>query len=205
MEYLEPAPQWSPRSGGRGRRVVRLDHPFDHPDDPTGPVWSRLDRRGIQREQARSVWSRPDRRRAPGYGSGGSGVRIPRGAHHRNVSSLGLLVLLVTPVAMSVRRLATAGGKHRQVISGLLYQRRCQLGEDMFPRSDRGWPRFSSSEQTVTWLLGRGGCHRSRSVRRRAGVPGRRRRRSGGGSRRRRCAGRRWAQRQGCSGGRPTP
>jgi len=39
-----------------------LDHPFDHPDDPTGPVWIRLDRRGLQREQARSVWSRPDRR-----------------------------------------------------------------------------------------------------------------------------------------------
>src|SRR5829696_6300400 len=52
-------------------RVSRLDHPVDHPDDPTGPVWSRLDRRGLQREQARSVWSRPDRRRAPGYGSGG--------------------------------------------------------------------------------------------------------------------------------------
>jgi hypothetical protein len=33
---------------------MRLDHPFDHPDDPTGPVWIRLDRRGIQREQARS-------------------------------------------------------------------------------------------------------------------------------------------------------
>ena len=32
--------------------------------DPSGSVWSRLDRRGIQREQARSVWSRPGRRRA---------------------------------------------------------------------------------------------------------------------------------------------
>jgi hypothetical protein len=70
MEYLVPAPQWSPRSGGRGCRVARLDHPFDHPDDPTGSFWSRLDRRGTQREQARSVWSRPDRRRAPVYGSG---------------------------------------------------------------------------------------------------------------------------------------
>jgi hypothetical protein len=38
---------------------------------PTGPVWIRLDRRGIQPEQARSVWSRPPRRRAPGYGTGG--------------------------------------------------------------------------------------------------------------------------------------
>jgi hypothetical protein len=51
---------------------ARPDHPLDHPDDPTGPVWNRPDRRGIQREQARSVWSRPDRRRAPGYGSGGA-------------------------------------------------------------------------------------------------------------------------------------
>ena len=32
-----------------------LDHPFDHPDDPSVSVWSRLDRRGVQREQARSV------------------------------------------------------------------------------------------------------------------------------------------------------
>jgi FAD linked oxidases, C-terminal domain len=31
-----------------------LDHPFDHPDDPSVSVGSRLDRRGIQREQARS-------------------------------------------------------------------------------------------------------------------------------------------------------
>src|SRR5829696_3750594 len=54
MEYLVPAPQWSPRSGGRGRRVAWLDHPFDHPDDPTGSVWIRLNRRPIQREQARS-------------------------------------------------------------------------------------------------------------------------------------------------------
>jgi hypothetical protein len=41
-----------------GGQVVELpallDHPVDHPDDPTGPVWSRLDRRGSQREQARS-------------------------------------------------------------------------------------------------------------------------------------------------------
>jgi IS5 family transposase len=29
------------------------------------------DRRAIRREQARSVWGRPDRRGAPGYGSGG--------------------------------------------------------------------------------------------------------------------------------------
>jgi hypothetical protein len=55
-----------------------LDHPFDHPDDPTGPVWIRLDRRGPQREQARSVWSRPDRRRAPGYGSGAQPGRAGR-------------------------------------------------------------------------------------------------------------------------------
>jgi hypothetical protein len=44
---------------------MRLDHPFDHPDDPSPSVWSRLDRPAIQRKQARSVWSRPDRRRDP--------------------------------------------------------------------------------------------------------------------------------------------
>jgi hypothetical protein len=43
---------------------MRFDHPDDHPDDPTVSVWSRLDRRGTQPEQARSFWSRPDRRRA---------------------------------------------------------------------------------------------------------------------------------------------
>jgi hypothetical protein len=55
---------------GRARRRG-LDHPFDHPDDPTGPVWIRRDRRGTKPEQPRSDWSRPDRRGAPGYGSGG--------------------------------------------------------------------------------------------------------------------------------------
>jgi hypothetical protein len=37
------------------------------------PVGIRPDRQGLRREQARSVWSRPDRRRAPAYGSGGWG------------------------------------------------------------------------------------------------------------------------------------
>jgi hypothetical protein len=74
---------------GRGRRIARLDHPFDHPDDPTGPVWIRLDRRGPQPEQARSVWSRPDRRRAPGCGSGGWGFES-LAARNRNCSSAAL-------------------------------------------------------------------------------------------------------------------
>jgi hypothetical protein len=39
---------------GREEMPLLLDHPVDHPDDPTGPVWICLDRRGIQREQARS-------------------------------------------------------------------------------------------------------------------------------------------------------
>jgi hypothetical protein len=42
-------------------------------DALTRPVWIRRGRRPVQPEQARSVWSRPDRRRAPGYGSGGWG------------------------------------------------------------------------------------------------------------------------------------
>ena len=61
----------SPRPFGEDGNLTTLqaldhpfDHPFDHPDDPTGPVSIRPDRRGIQREQARSFWSRPDRRRA---------------------------------------------------------------------------------------------------------------------------------------------
>jgi hypothetical protein len=66
-----------PRTHDSARRTPDLlDHPFDHPDDPTGPIWIRLDRRGPQREQARSVWSRPDRRRAPGYGSGGLAMAV---------------------------------------------------------------------------------------------------------------------------------
>ena len=44
---------------------MALDHPDGHPDDPSGSFKSRLERQRIQREQARSVWSRPDRRRAP--------------------------------------------------------------------------------------------------------------------------------------------
>jgi hypothetical protein len=60
-----PAP--SPAPGPTcGPARIRLDHPDDHPDDPSGSIGSRLDRRGTQREQARSVWSRPVRRRGSG-------------------------------------------------------------------------------------------------------------------------------------------
>jgi hypothetical protein len=62
-----------PSDVGSSKLPALLDHPVDHPDDLTGFFWIRLDRRGVQREQARSVWSRPERRRAPGYGSGGWG------------------------------------------------------------------------------------------------------------------------------------
>jgi hypothetical protein len=31
-----------------------LDHPVDHPDDPTGPVWTVWTDEAPQREQARS-------------------------------------------------------------------------------------------------------------------------------------------------------
>src|SRR4029450_7456887 len=48
-----------------------LDHPVDHPDDPTG-----------------SVWSRPDRRRAPGYGSGGWGFESLAARHMRRSEAL---------------------------------------------------------------------------------------------------------------------
>jgi hypothetical protein len=53
----------SPKAHSTQNRM-RLDHPDDHPDDPSGSVGSRLDRRGTQREQARSVCCRPVRREA---------------------------------------------------------------------------------------------------------------------------------------------
>jgi hypothetical protein len=40
---------WS--RGVPGLGAPGLDHPDGHPDDPTGPFWIRLDRRGSQREQ----------------------------------------------------------------------------------------------------------------------------------------------------------
>src|SRR5215218_3714099 len=52
-----------PRTHDLARRTPGL---LDHPDDPTGPYAIRLDRRGPQREPARSVWSCPGRRRASG-------------------------------------------------------------------------------------------------------------------------------------------
>src|SRR6266508_3010069 len=97
MEHQVPTPQRSPRSGGRGRRIARLDHPVDHPDDPTGPFSIRRDRRGTRPEQAISVWSRPDRRRAPGYGSGG--VSTPRGRGRDGPAAEGCYPYLLYGVA----------------------------------------------------------------------------------------------------------
>jgi hypothetical protein len=62
---------------------MALDHPFDHPDDPSLSVWSRLDRRAIQREQARSSWSiqidaeHPSRNRKVNGSSWASGTAVP--------------------------------------------------------------------------------------------------------------------------------
>jgi GrpB-like predicted nucleotidyltransferase (UPF0157 family) len=39
-----------------------LGHPDGHPEDPTGPVRTQLDRRRIPRDQPRSNWSQPGRR-----------------------------------------------------------------------------------------------------------------------------------------------
>jgi hypothetical protein len=79
---------WLGLTGEHQVQLDRLGRPagFDpsqrdpHPDDPSGPASIRLDRRPLQPEQARSVWSRPDRRRAPGYGSGGWGSNPSRRA-----------------------------------------------------------------------------------------------------------------------------
>jgi hypothetical protein len=49
------------------RNRMRIDHPDDHPDDPSESIWIRPDRRGTQREQARS-----DQRRPVGRGAFGS-------------------------------------------------------------------------------------------------------------------------------------
>ena len=62
-------------SGARYRLGSSSCPVVDHSDDPTGLLSIRLDRRRIQREQARSVWIRPGRRGAPGYRSGD---RAPR-------------------------------------------------------------------------------------------------------------------------------
>ena len=43
---------WTTSSAAAGTITLLA---LDGPDDPTGPVWIRLDRRAIQREQARSV------------------------------------------------------------------------------------------------------------------------------------------------------
>jgi hypothetical protein len=58
-----------------------FDHPVDHPDDSSGSVWIRLDRRGIQREQARgSRWARSARKPSsskPSRRRQASGARRP--------------------------------------------------------------------------------------------------------------------------------
>jgi hypothetical protein len=54
-QYLVVAPSWSPYRVTEGATDLRFDHPVDHPGDPRGPVWIRLDRRGTQRELARSA------------------------------------------------------------------------------------------------------------------------------------------------------
>jgi hypothetical protein len=80
-----------------------LDHSFDHPDDRSVAIGNRLERRGIQPEQARSVWSHPGRRRASDSQSEGRGVRIrpraptPGQTKHPAFPWLALLALLVIP------------------------------------------------------------------------------------------------------------
>jgi hypothetical protein len=45
MEYLVPAPPAVAVVWVTGDlSALPLDHPLDHPDDPTGSVWIRLDR-----------------------------------------------------------------------------------------------------------------------------------------------------------------
>jgi hypothetical protein len=64
-------------------RLVELPDLLDHPEDPTTSFWKRLDRRRTQPAQARSIWSRPGRHKAPGHGPGGQRTgwrsRLPAG------------------------------------------------------------------------------------------------------------------------------
>jgi hypothetical protein len=94
-----------------------VDHPVDHPDDPTGPIWIRLDRRGTQPEQARSVWSRPDRRRAPGYGSGD---RAPRWVRPSGLRSA--VLVLGRPTVGMVMGAVLVDGSAASCTAGLLPQ-----------------------------------------------------------------------------------
>jgi hypothetical protein len=84
-----PPQAWSEQPEGTGiawlgdKRLLALwlDHPVDHLDDPTGPVWIRPDRRA-------SDVSRPDRSGADQIDAEHQatdlavGVRIPRGVHN---------------------------------------------------------------------------------------------------------------------------
>jgi len=96
-----------------------LDHPVDHPDDPRGPVWIRLDRRAIRREQAqiglgptRSTLSTRRRIRRLGVG-------IPRGAPNRSSQVIeqgkqqtldsGLIIPAVMRVAVDAVKARRAG------------------------------------------------------------------------------------------------
>jgi hypothetical protein len=67
MEYLALGQSVAHGLNSRGRCISRPDHP----DDPTGPFSIHLDRRGVQPEQARSVWTRQIDVDHPAYGSGG--------------------------------------------------------------------------------------------------------------------------------------
>jgi len=64
------------RRQGHPRQIRRLMLSWlrpDHPDDPTGAAGTQRDRRHAPPDQPQPNWSRPVRRWAPAYGSGGWG------------------------------------------------------------------------------------------------------------------------------------
>jgi Domain of unknown function (DUF4010) len=84
---------------------VSFDHPFDHPDDPTGSFSIQRDRRGTQREHPRSFWSRPVR----GYGPGGWRRASLEGAHPLQALATGDPDLEPLPVGYVAARWLGAG------------------------------------------------------------------------------------------------
>jgi hypothetical protein len=82
-----------------------------------GSVWIRLDRRGTQPEQARSVGSRPDRRGALGYGSGDRAPRWVRASGLRSA-----VLVLSRPTVGMVMGAVLVDGSAASCPAGLLPQ-----------------------------------------------------------------------------------
>src|SRR4029453_7179274 len=81
---------------------------LDHPDDPSGSDRSRLDRRGIQREQARSVWSDQIDAEDPSRNRKGVGSNPTSGSKTAGQS---IYVLLAPPALLASLIIPGAGSR----------------------------------------------------------------------------------------------